>query len=104
MKCRSIGWVLGGAGDSCTATCESAGGTCVQSGMRAMETEEEGLYVASILGVNVDGLNLLGEPDADAPGVWNGNLQYNGAASECTTSSTGSDRFCCCGPNCPLSG
>lgn len=104
MNCRSIGWVLGAAGDSCTGTCEAAGGACVLSSMRVMQTEEEGRYVASILGVNAAGLNPLGEPNADAPGVWNGNLQYNGAASECTTPSTGSSRFCCCGTNCPLSG
>ncbi|KAI8110013.1 hypothetical protein M9434_001289 [Picochlorum sp. BPE23] len=101
---ESIGWVLGDDADTCIATCEAAGGTCVLSSMTALDTQEEGFYVASILGVDVGDLNPLGEPSGDAPGVWEGNLQYNGAASDCSASSSGSRRFCCCGQDCPLSG
>ncbi|KAI8100286.1 hypothetical protein M9435_006770 [Picochlorum sp. BPE23] len=96
-------WVYGTAGDSCTATCQAQSKTCVQSGMTAMSTANEATFVASLLGVSVAGLTPTGEAYSDAPGVWSGNLQYNGAGSTCGASYGGSARFCCCGSSCPLS-
>eukprot|EP00889_Picochlorum_renovo_P006440 jgi/Picre1/33470/NNA_008794.t1 len=97
-------WAYGSAGASCTATCELQSKSCVESGMLAMATADQAKAVASLLGVSVDGLNLLGEAYADAPGVWAGNLQYNGAGSQCAATYPDSARFCCCGSDCPLDG
>jgi hypothetical protein len=97
-------WRLGSSGDTCDDTCGEQGMTCNDIPMKSVRTLEQALHVSASCGVDASGLEGLGDPYAESPAIWNGMILYEGTVSMCNAYYGGSQRFCCCGDNCPATG
>lgn len=96
-------WRMSEGNESCDSACGRAGLTCNVSGQRAVTLAAEAKIVATYyLGIeNVDQYPLFSGRYADGPALWAGNLQYDGTVSTCDEPYDQSERFCCCGNDCP---